>query len=296
MNELALFEGKEVMILTKEDVNFEFKGDFLIRAKDVSSILGYSQTNDFVSLIKSKYVYKVKNSDLAKSQNRKLNNAGEVFISSFGIFQGLSNSTMPKAESFQDWLYEDALPTIQKHGAYATPQTIDNIINDPEFGIKLLETIKKEREEKEAIQLDSLKKDEVIQELKPKADYTDLILKNKGLVTITQIAKDYGMTAKEMNEYLRELKIQFKQSGQWLLYRKYDNKGYVHSETHNFTRTDGRPDVSMTTKWTQKGRLFIYELLKEQGIVPVIEREEDTKVYKLKVKKPTSKLPLKSEQ
>lgn len=115
-------------------------------------------------------------------------------------------------------------------------------------------------------------KNQVIGELKPKADYTDKILKNPGLVTITQIAKDYGMSGQEMNQKLHELGIQFKQSGQWLLYRDYHGKGYTHSETVDITRADGRPDVKMNTKWTTKGRLFIYEKLKEAEIIPVIER------------------------
>jgi Rha family phage regulatory protein len=113
---------------------------------------------------------------------------------------------------------------------------------------------------------------QVISELKPKADYTDTILKNKGLVTITQIAKDYGMSGFEMNNILHEHGVQYKQSEQWLLYTKYQDKGYTHSETINIVRKDGRPDITMNTKWTQKGRLFIYALLKKSGILPVIEQ------------------------
>ncbi|WP_196607097.1 phage antirepressor KilAC domain-containing protein [Pectinatus frisingensis] len=110
--------------------------------------------------------------------------------------------------------------------------------------------------------------------LKEKADYTERILQNKGLVTMTQIAKDYGMSGEMMNARLHHLKVQYKQSGQWLLYAKYQNKGYVHSETIDFKHKDGRPDVMMHTKWTQKGRLFLYYLLKNNNIVPIIERDE----------------------
>lgn len=119
-------------------------------------------------------------------------------------------------------------------------------------------------------------KNQIIGELKPKADYYDEILKNPGLVTITQIAKDYGMSAKEMNSLLHDLGIQYKQSGQWLLYSTYHNMGYTHSETVNITRSDGRPDVKMNTKWTQKGRIFLYNTLKEKEILPVIEMLEET--------------------
>ncbi|MCI9976333.1 phage antirepressor KilAC domain-containing protein [Clostridioides difficile] len=125
----------------------------------------------------------------------------------------------------------------------------------------------------EKLQLEGKMKDQVIKELKPKADYTDMILKNKGLVTITQIAKDYGMSGKEMNKILHERGIQYKQSGQWLLYKQYQGKGYTHSETIDITRSDGMTDVKMITKWTQKGRLFLYDLLKVNNILPDIEKE-----------------------
>ena len=127
-------------------------------------------------------------------------------------------------------------------------------------------------EEKERLQLESKQKDQIIGELKPKADYTDVILKSKSLVTTTQIAKDYGMSGRDFNKKLHELKVQYKQNEQWLLYSKYHDKGYTHSETIAITRSNGIKDTKMNTKWTQKGRLFLYELLKENEILPVIER------------------------
>lgn len=123
------------------------------------------------------------------------------------------------------------------------------------------------------LQLETKIKDQQISELKPKADYYDDILKNKGLVTISQIAKDYGMSGQEMNRTLKNLGVQYKQSEQWLMYSKHQDKGYTHSETVQITHTDGRADVRMITKWTQKGRIFLYGLLKNNNILPVIERE-----------------------
>lgn len=113
----------------------------------------------------------------------------------------------------------------------------------------------------------------VIEELQPKANYVDLILSSKSLVTTTQIAKDYGMSARALNKLLNQLCVQYKVNGQWVLYSKYQNCGYVHSKTIDITRSDGKPDVKMQTEWTQKGRLFLYELLKAEGIVPLIERD-----------------------
>lgn len=113
---------------------------------------------------------------------------------------------------------------------------------------------------------------QIITELQPKANYVDTILQSKSLVTVTQIAKDYGMSARKFNQILKEMKIQYKVGGQWVLYSKYQSDGYVHSRTIDITRTDGRADVTMQTEWTQKGRLFLYEELKKHGYVPVIEQ------------------------
>lgn len=119
----------------------------------------------------------------------------------------------------------------------------------------------------------SAQQEQILNELKPKANYVDMILDNHGLVAITQIAKDYGMTGTEMNKLLHEKGIQYKTcNGQWLLYKKYQSFGYTQSKTHDFKHKDGTPDIAMHTCWTQKGRLFLYDTLKKDGILPAIER------------------------
>jgi len=189
-----------------------------------------------------------------------------TIINESGMYSLVLSSKMPKAKEFKKWVTSDVLPSIRKHGAYATEETIDRMINNPDFGIELLSQLKQEREEKKKLV-------GKINQLKPKADYTDKILDNKGLVTITQIAKDYGMSGRAMNDLLHELGVQYKQSGQWMLYADHQGEGYTHSQTIDITRSDGTPDVVMNTKWTQKGRLFLYDLLKEEGVLPTIERE-----------------------
>ena len=130
-----------------------------------------------------------------------------------------------------------------------------------------------QQERLEVLALENAIKDQQIAELKPKADYMDMILKNKSLLTITQIAKDYGMSGNAMNKILRQLGVQYKQSGQWFLYSKYHHLGYTSSETVDIVRSDGKRDVKMNTKWTLKGRIFLYKLLKEEGVLPMIEKE-----------------------
>ncbi len=118
------------------------------------------------------------------------------------------------------------------------------------------------------------KMDKVIGELKPKADYVDSILKNPSTVLTTQIAQDYGMSAKAFNKKLSEFRIQHKVGGQWILYADYLGKGYVHSKTIDIIRSNGQPDVKMQTEWTPRGRIFLYEELKKHDIYPMIERVE----------------------
>ncbi|AZB66822.1 TPA: phage regulatory protein/antirepressor Ant [Staphylococcus pseudintermedius] len=133
---------------------------------------------------------------------------------------------------------------------------------------QLLETV--ERNEK--LELENNMQKQKIAEYEPKASYLDTILNNKSLVTVGQIAKDYGMSAQALNKLLHDLKVQYKQSGQWLLYSNLHDKGYTHSSTTEIEHKDGSTSVRMNTKWTQKGRLFIYDLLKDNDILPTIEQ------------------------
>lgn len=191
-------------------------------------------------------------------------------INESGLYSVILRSDKPQAKPFRKWVTSEVLPSIRKHGIYATEQILDN----PDFMIEALMALKAEREKRKLLETENAQQKQIIGELKPRADYTDRILSNKGLVTITQIAKDYGMSGRKMNKLLGELHIQYKQSGQWLLYADYHDKGYTHSKTIPITHKDGTPDVTMETKWTQKGRLFIYELLKGEGVLPIIEQEQ----------------------
>ena len=111
------------------------------------------------------------------------------------------------------------------------------------------------------------------QELKHDKNYLDLIMRSKALLTISQIAQDYGMSGKAMNKKLADMGIQYSINGQWILYAKYKDCGYVSSRSIDITRTDGRQDVVLHTEWTQAGRKFLYEELKKQGIIPMLERD-----------------------
>lgn len=113
-----------------------------------------------------------------------------------------------------------------------------------------------------------------ITEMQPKASYYDVVLNCKDLITTTAIAKDYGKSAVWMNRYLHENGVQFKQGDIWILYQKYAEKGYTSTKTHSYAGADGEMHTKVHTYWTQKGRLFIYELMKVDGVMPLIEQED----------------------
>lgn len=169
--------------------------------------------------------------------------------------------------AFKRWITHEVIPSIRRNGGYIAGQ--DSLSDDELIARALVVAQNKIRDRDNLI----AKQEQIIGELTPRANYCKMILDNHGLVSITQIAKDYGMSGSKMNRLLAERGIQYKQSGQWLLYSKHHDKGWTHSKTINITRSDGSPDIVMETKWTQLGRLAIYELLKADGILPIIERE-----------------------
>lgn len=123
------------------------------------------------------------------------------------------------------------------------------------------------------LQDENAQQKQIIAELNPKASYYDVVLQTKDAISTSQIAKDYGKSAMWLNDLLHTLSVQFKQGGVWLLYDKYADKGYTRSKTHTYSGDDGMQHSKLHTYWTQKGRLFIYELLKSHGILPLVEQK-----------------------
>lgn len=258
MNEIKSFESKEF----GEIRTIMIDGEPWFVGKDVAEILGYSNTRKALA-------DHVDEEDKGVTKCDTLGGTQELtVITESGLYSLILSSKMPNAKKFKRWVTSEVLPSIRKNGMYATDELLDN----PDLLIRIATELKAEREKRKQLETEVKAKNQMIGELKPKADYMDQILNNKGLVTITQIAKDYGMSGKAMNELLHTLGVQYKQSEQWLLYATYHDMGYTHSKTVEITHSDGTPDIRMNTKWTQKGRVFLYELLKKNGYLPVIER------------------------
>jgi len=239
----------------------EENGQVLFDAESAAIGLGISDEKGEVTYVRWNRVNKYLFATSGESINR-----GD-FITEPQFYKLAIKANNETAEKFQDWVTTEVLPTIRKHGTYMTDKTIEEVLTNPDTIIRLATDLKNERQEK-------LMLAQQVTELKPKADYTDLILSNKTLVTITFIAKDYGMSGLAMNKLLHDLGVQYSQSGVWLLYAKHQTKGWTQSETTEVVRKDGSKKLVMNTKWTQKGRLGLYELLKDNGYLPLIEQDQ----------------------
>lgn len=254
MNEVFNFNGQDVRTTT-------INGEPYFVGKDVAEVLGYAKARNAIASHVDDEDKKGApiQGDLGGTQMMTI-------INESGLYSLILSSKLPQAKDFKRWVTSEVLPTIRKHGMYA----VDDLLDNPDMAIAAFQRLKEERRLRLQAQEEVAQKNQIIQELQPKATYYDLILQSESLVAISVIAKDYGMSAKKLNNLLHELKVQFKQGKTWLLYQKYADKGYTQSKTHTIDAERSQ----MHTYWTQKGRLFIYDLLKnKKGILPKIEQE-----------------------
>lgn len=251
--ELQVIEQREVL-----SQDFKIYGDLdnpLFLAKDVAEFIEHSRTSEMLKSIDEDE--KLMQTILASGQNRKM-----WFLTEDGLYEVLMQSRKPIAKQFKKEV-KKILKDIRRKGMYAT----DDLLDNPDLLIKVATQLKEERTGR-------LIAEQRVNELQPKADYYDSILNNKGLVTVSKISKNYGMSAVAFNQLLHDLGVQYNQSGTWLLYSKYQSKGYTHIEPFDYKDSNGNSQVKTRMKWTQKGHIFLYNLLKENNILPMIEQDD----------------------
>lgn len=247
MGELQIFKNAEfgsVRTITVE-------GEPYFVGKDVAEILGYSNTRKALS-------------DHVDEEDKgvtKCDTPGGMqdltVINESGLYSLILSSKMPNAKKFKRWVTSEALPTIRKHGLYA----MDEVLANPDILINALLELKAERERNANLQAVVAVQNQQMMEMQPKVSYYDVVLNCKDLVAISVIAKDYGWNATKLNQYLQQKGIQYKQGGKiWLLYQKYAEKGYTSTKTHSYPGSDGSTHTKVHTYWTQRRRLFIYDL------------------------------------
>lgn len=262
--------------------------------KDVAVILGYVDVNKAVAMHVD---------DEDKKLNDKTSSSfgqrGATLINESGLYSLILKSKLETAKQFKRWVTSEVLPSLRKHGHYGAVETRDSYMiedslerarkwmeeemirrqlleqnSEQQAMIECQQEVIEEKEQKITEQT------EQIEEMQPKVTYYDLIMNNPGLIKTTIIAKDYGWSATKLNKILCENKVQYKQGSSqknnpYVLYQKYADKGYAQNSTTTFQRDDGEVMTYTLLKWTQKGRKFIYDLLKGLGFLPIVEREQN---------------------
>ncbi|MBS4007133.1 MAG: phage antirepressor KilAC domain-containing protein [Clostridium sp.] len=256
MKSLQVFSNTEFGILGVLTID----GKEMFPATECARLLGYADPYDAV---KRHTKGSVKHRVLTPGGEQQIN-----FITEGDLYRLIVHSKLPSAERFERWVFDEVLPSVRRHGLYA----VDELLADPDLWIKALQELKAERAKNAALTATVSVQRQQIAEMKPKASYYDVVLNCKDAVAITTIAKDYGKSGRWLNEYLHSLGVQFRQGNIWLLYQKYARHGYTVTKTHSYPGSDGEIHAKVHTYWTQKGRLFIYELLKSQGCLPLIEQ------------------------
>ena len=240
-----IFKSKEFGQIRTCMVN----GETYFVGKDVTDALGYGNSRDALK----------KHVDEEDKQASRFATGGQKYqmtvINESGLYSLILSSKLESAKRFKRWVTSEVLPAIRKNGRYELEKQNTLLSNQN----RVLESRNSLLEEITAQQ-------------KPLTDYARIILSSTQTVTVTQIAQDYGYGPVRFNELLFKLHIQHKVGGQWILYIPYLNKGYVQSFSSYYLKSDGEVQVKLHTRWTQSGRLFLYEELKRAGILPLIEK------------------------
>ena len=240
MNEIKIFQNQEfgaIRTLSNE------QGDVMFCAKDVCDALGYKKTRNAIA-------QHVDEGDALKqglidSLGRK---QLTFFINESGLYSLILSSKLEGAKRFKHWVTSEVLPSIRKQGGYLMVK--EGETNEEILARALL-----------IMQAAVQSRDEEIDRLQPKADYADEVLDSVTCITTTQLAKELGMSAQELNRRLCELRIQYWQSGQYMLYADYARQGFAKSRTHKRVMKHGMVITEMYLVWTERGREFIHQLL-----------------------------------
>lgn len=265
-NKIKVFENAEFGSVR----TIEEDGKVLFCASDVAKALGYA--NPYAAVKRHCRGPLTKREGVVQKVNQ-YGDAGEQvveisFVTEGDVYRLAAHSKLPGAQQFESWVFDEVVPSIRKNGVYATPEFLQKTISDPKWAMGVLQALA-DAQDKIAVQ------QKQISEMKPKATYYDLVLQTKNAVNITTIAKDYGLSAITLNKKLHDYGVQYKQGGTWLLYQQYADMGYTKTRTGVYTNKAGEEYASVHTQWTQKGRMFIYEILKEHGILPKMEEESN---------------------
>ena len=251
-NKIVIFKHEEFGEIRTLNID----GEPWFVGKDIAVALGYSAPRN---AIQAHVDNEDKTTALIQCTGSEYK-SNAVIINESGLYSLILSSKLTSAKKFKRWVTSEVLPSLRKHGAYFTAETLHKTMSDPRELAKLLTTLADEQEKRRKLEEENAF-------LSVKANYYDRILQSKNSVPVTQIAKDYGMTAIAFNRMLHDYGIQYSIRNSWVLYA---NLGYTQSKTYQI----GDDKAIMHTCWTQAGRIFLYNFLAERGITPMCERED----------------------
>lgn len=268
IEKLFNYEGNQITFKTQNGITYvnatEMAKPFGKTAKD------YLKTQQAVALVK------------AISDRTKILSTDLVIVNKGGLTQGtLMHEDV--ALDYAQWLSidfklwcNDRIKELLTTGITALPSTIEDILSNPDNGIKLLEALKTERAEKEAARHELKGLNMQLIKQQPTIDYVKNVLKSESTFAITQIASELGLTAQKLNKILADNHVQYKVRETWVLYAKYINNGYTKADTFEIPTDNGIVKTRMNTVWTEKGRAFIHTLVN-----PIIKTSIDTRAHLL---------------
>lgn len=251
MNDLMIFQSPEFGQIRTVEVD----GEPWLVGKDVAQALGYSNPQKAIR-------DHVDDEDRTVNESFTVNGTPISLINESGLYSLVLSSKLPGAKKFRRWVTGEVLPSIRKTGGYAIPQDYPSA----------LRALAAAEEQRLALAAENERQKQQLADFEPIRQYLDTILESKGALAITQIAADYDISARRLNQILHDEGVQRNVNGQWILYRKHMGKGLTSSKTIHFVHADGRPDTKMQTQWTQKGRLLIHEILTRRGILAVMDK------------------------
>lgn len=270
-NNVQIFNNEEFGKVRIVNIN----GEPWFVGKDVAESLGYSNTRKALA----DHVDEDDRTDGVTIRDSIGRDQTPVIINESGVYSLVFGSKLEGAKRFKHWVTSEVLPTIRKTGGYVNNDElfIETYFSQVEESTKAmlratLATVREVNEKNRQLERTVGVQSQQIAELQPKATYYDVVLQCEDLISITAIAKDYGKSARWMNNYLHEKGVQYRQGDIWLLYQTYAERGYTSTKTFKY-EDGGENHVKVHTYWTQKGRLFIYELMKSDGHLPIIEQE-----------------------
>ena len=258
----------ENQVITIQNVRgyLDEQGTAWLNIEDVARGLGFTQIKSGVEYVRWETV----NGYLNEFGFSQLVGKGK-YIPENMFYRLAMKAKNAAAEQFQAKVADEILPSIRKHGAYLTVQAAEKILYNPDFIIKLAEQVKQAQLERDQFKALADEREVTINELKPKADYCALILQSDEALPTRTIADDYGWSAQHLNNVLKDFGIIYKAGKSWLVKQAFRGRGY----TVKIPSVIKGGHTVTNTYWTQKGRMFIYTFLKQRGVLPLCERDEN---------------------